>query len=125
MKIARKTLPIILTFILFGSAFGQNDENNMYTHCGSGIIMGRAKSLPKPSNAWTTCDCKYKNSEEIINVQIEIDENGNVTSAKAVSGHPFLQTESIKAALKSTFEPVKLSGKPVKITGVTVYKFLL
>ena len=37
-------------------------------------------------------------------VEVKIDKEGNVTSAKAVSGHPLLRAASEQAALKSTFE---------------------
>lgn len=60
-----------------------------------------------------------------VQVQLVIDESGNVIIANAVSGHPFLRSEAVKAALKAKFEPVVLSGKPIKVTGVIVYKFIL
>jgi TonB family protein len=123
MKITRKTLPIILIFVLCGLVFGQNDEKKMSAHCGSGIIMGRAKSLPKPSNAWTTCDCKYEKSEEVVSVQIEIDENGNVTSATTVSRHPFLRANAEAAARNSKFTQSFLNGKPQKTYSELTYIF--
>lgn len=38
-------------------------------------------------------------------VEIKIDKEGRVTSAKAVSGHPLLRKASEQAVLKSAFEP--------------------
>lgn len=65
------------------------------------------------------------NASGAVQVQITIDENGNVESAKAVSGHPLLWAESVKSALKSKWKPIELSGKPIKVTGVIVYNFSL
>jgi TonB family protein len=59
-----------------------------------------------------------------VNVEILIDEKGNVESAKAVSGHPLLHAESVKSALKAKFKPFTLSGTPVKVRGTIVYKFV-
>lgn len=57
------------------------------------------------------------------NVQVIIDKNGKVVSASAVSGHPLLRAAAVAAARSSKFTPPKLSGQPVKVTGIIVYKF--
>jgi protein TonB len=57
-------------------------------------------------------------------VQVVIDENGRVISAQAVSGHPLLQAVSVAAARNARFSPTKLSGQPVKVTGVITYNFV-
>jgi len=59
-----------------------------------------------------------------VSVQITIDENGNVISAHAVSGHPLLQAAAVGAARASKFTPTKLSGQPVKVSGVIIYNFV-
>ena len=53
-----------------------------------------------------------------------IDEQGNVASATAVSGHPLLRQASEQAALASKFSPTTLSGQPVKVAGIIVYNFV-
>ena len=55
---------------------------------------------------------------------VMIDENGNVMSAHAVSGHPLLQAAAVAAARASKFTPTKLSGQPVKVNGVIIYNFV-
>ena len=55
---------------------------------------------------------------------VTVDEDGNVISAAAVSGHPLLRAASVKAAREAKFAPVLLSGQPVKFTGVLVYNFV-
>ena len=59
-----------------------------------------------------------------VTVQVLIDENGGVISAKAVSGHPLLQAAAVAAARSSRFTPTKLSGQPVKVNGVIIYNFV-
>jgi protein TonB len=56
-------------------------------------------------------------------VQVLVDENGNVVSAHAVSGHPLLQAACVAAARNAKFSPTKLSGQPVKVSGVVTYNF--
>jgi protein TonB len=58
-----------------------------------------------------------------VDVQITIDEEGNVISAAAVSGHPLLRAAAVNAAKEAKFSPTRLSGQPVKVTGVLVYNF--
>lgn len=58
-----------------------------------------------------------------VNVQVTIDEQGNVISASAISGHPLLRAASENAARESKFAPTTLSGMPVKVTGIIVYNF--
>ncbi len=59
-----------------------------------------------------------------VNVKVTIDENGNIESAEAISGHPLLQAAGINAAYLSKFKPTILSGQAVKVSGIIVYKFL-
>ncbi len=59
-----------------------------------------------------------------VKVEVLLDEKGKAESAKVISGHPFFRAEAVKAALKSKFEPVRVSGKPVKTRGIIVYNFV-
>jgi protein TonB len=62
-------------------------------------------------------------AEGAVNVRVVVDESGNVISAQALSGHPLLQAAAVAAAKEAKFAPTRLSGSPVKITGVIVYNF--
>jgi TonB family protein len=59
-----------------------------------------------------------------VNVQVTIDEQGNVVSASAVSGHPLLRQAAEEAARNAKFAPTSLQGVPVTVTGVIVYNFV-
>jgi protein TonB len=60
-----------------------------------------------------------------VSIQVLIDEQGRVISAKAVSGSPFLTIEAQKAAMRARFSPTRLGDQPVKVSGVITYNFVL
>jgi TonB family protein len=49
-------------------------------------------------------------------IEVEIDKDGNVVSAKGISGHPLLQASSISVAKKWIFEKSVKLTKPLKTT---------
>ncbi|HEX6284573.1 MAG TPA: TonB family protein, partial [Pyrinomonadaceae bacterium] len=79
-----------------------------------GVLNGKAISLPKPQYPPIA---RAARASGTVVVQVLIDENGSVVSAKAVSGHPLLQAVAVAAARQARFSPTKLSGQPVKVTG--------
>ena len=86
-----------------------------------GVLNGKAISLPKPAYPPIA---RAAHASGTVVVQVLIDENGNVVSAHAVSGHPLLQAAAVGAAKSARFSPTKLSGQPVKVTGVIQYNFV-
>jgi len=86
-----------------------------------GVLNGKAINLPKPGYPPIA---RAAHAAGTVVVQVLIDENGNVVSAKAVSGHPLLQAVAVAAARQARFSPTKLSGQPVKVTGVIQYNFV-
>src|ERR1051325_124643 len=78
-----------------------------------GVLNGKAISLPKPAYPPIA---RAAHAAGTVVVQALIDENGNVVSAHAVSGHPLLQAAAVGAAKQARFSPTKLSGQPVKVT---------
>jgi TonB family protein len=58
-------------------------------------------------------------------VSVVIDETGRVIAAQAVSGHPLLQSASVKAAKDSTFMPTLVGGTPVKVLATITYSFVM
>lgn len=87
-----------------------------------GVINGQAVSLPKPNYPATAIAVRAQGK---VDVQVLIDENGKVISAKAVSGNPLFRDAAERAARIARFTPTKLSDVPVKVTGVIVYNFNL
>ena len=86
-----------------------------------GVLNGKAISLPKPGYPPIA---RAAHASGTVVVQVLIDENGNVVSAHAVSGHPLLTAVAVGAARQAKFSPTKLSGQPVKVTGVIQYNFV-
>jgi TonB family protein len=60
-----------------------------------------------------------------VRVQITIDEDGNVLSSKADSGHRLLRFYAESAARKSKFTPITFNNQPVVATGFIVYNFTI
>ena len=85
-----------------------------------GVVNGKAKYLPPPPYPPAA---RAVGAEGNVDVQVTIDENGNVISSHAVSGHPLLRQAAEKAAWNAKFTTTYLSRVPVKVTGVIVYKF--
>jgi TonB family protein len=56
-------------------------------------------------------------------IQVLIDENGKVLSARPVSGHPMLIPEAQRAAMQAKFSPTTLNGVAVKVSGMISYNF--
>ena len=86
-----------------------------------GVLNGKALQLPKPAYP---AIARAAHVSGTVVVQVLIDEEGNVVSARAVSGHPLLQATSVAAAREAKFEPTQLAGEPVKVTGVIHYNFV-
>ena len=86
----------------------------------AGVLNGKAISLPKPDYP---AEAKAAGAEGVVVIQVTIDEQGNVTEARALSGPRMLQEVSVNAALQAKFSPTLIQGEPVKVTGVIVYNF--
>lgn len=99
----------------------QQLENKGKTFSG-GVLNGKAISKPTPVYPPVA---KAAHAMGVVTVQVTIDENGNVISARAVSGHPLLQQSAVQAAYQAKFSPTLLSGQPVKVTGTLLYNFVL
>lgn len=88
---------------------------------GSGVLNGKAISLPKPAYPPAA---RAVRAGGTVSVQLTIDEDGNVATAEAIAGHPLLRNAAVTAARGAKFSPTTESGKPVRVTGVVVYNFV-
>lgn len=87
-----------------------------------GVINGKALMLPRPEYPTIA---KVVGAKGAVQVQVTIDEAGNVIFACALSGRKELHRASEIAAYKSKFAPTLLEGKAVRVIGVIVYNFAL
>ena len=87
-----------------------------------GVLNGKALSLPAPVYPETARRMRISGK---IEVEVIVDENGKVISARAISGPAMLRDVAVDAAVRARFTPTKLSGQPVKISGRIDYNFTL
>lgn len=87
-----------------------------------GVLASKAISKPAPPYPPIA---KAARAQGTVAVQVVIDEQGRVISAKATNGHPLLLRAAELAAYQARFTPTLLSGQPVKVTGVITYNFVL
>ncbi len=104
----------------FPPSKGCESERNRTLILSCGVCSQRAILLPKPRYP---AAASYVNASGKVNVEVLIDEAGNVQRAKAVSGHPLLRTAAIEAAQQAKFAPYLLGNKPVKVRTTIVYSF--
>ena len=85
-----------------------------------GVMTGKATNLPPPTYS---AAAKAVGAQGIVSVQITVDEEGKVISARALDGNVMLRASAVAAAWKARFNPTTLTGKPVKVTGIITYNF--
>lgn len=88
----------------------------------SQVLNSRALSLPRPNYPALARNIRLQGT---VNVQVLIDEEGRVISAKAVSGHPILIPDAQRAAMQARFSPTVIGDQAVKVSGVITYNFVL
>jgi TonB family protein len=58
-----------------------------------------------------------------VQVEVTVDENGNVIMAWPLSGHPLLKDCAWQAARGWKYKPAIFHGRPVKATGIITFNF--
>lgn len=99
-----------------------SEKVNLPQNVTVGELNSRAIRLIKPS--YPSAAIKMLKQGRVT-VQISIDENGNVTFAKANSGDRLLHFSAENAARKSKFTPVTFDNQTVRATGFIIYNFIL
>ncbi len=86
------------------------------------VLNGKAISLPRPAYP---AIAKTSEVQGTVRVHVLINEQGEVVSASATCGPPLLRAAAVTAAYGARFTPTRLSGRPVKVSGVINYNFRL
>ena len=111
--------------INFSAANAPPPANDTGAYAGrtisGGVLNGRAIALPKPRYP---AAARAVRASGAVQVQVLIDEDGNIFSATAVGGHPLLESASVTAACSSKFSPTLIAGQPVKVSGIITYNFV-
>jgi TonB family protein len=87
-----------------------------------GVLNGKALDLPMPSYPEVARRLRITG---LVQVDVVVDENGKVISAKVSSGPGSLRDVALQAALRARFSPTKLSGQSIKVFGQINYNFTL
>lgn len=58
-----------------------------------------------------------------VTVEVELNEEGDVTNAKATDGPKLLRNDAENAARRSKFNPILWNGLPIKAKGYIIYNF--
>jgi hypothetical protein len=82
-----------------------------------GVLNGKAIYLPLP-------EAPAGDASGTVMVQVLVDEQGTVVSARAVSGPAQLHVNAVNAAWLARFSPTTLMGEPVKVSGTLIYNFV-
>lgn len=99
----------------------ETSDPNVKGAISGGVMNRKAIMLPAPVYPPAA---KAVGAQGAVNVQVTVDEEGNVISAAAVSGHPLLRAAATKAAREARFSQTLLNGAPVKVSGILTYNFV-
>jgi TonB family protein len=95
---------------------------SMLNIVSGGVLNGKAISKPAPVYPPIA---KAARAQGTVVVQILVNEDGDVISATALSGHPLLQQAAVAAARQAKLSPTRLNGTPVRVSGTLTYNFVL
>ena len=83
-----------------------------------------SKAIEKPAPPYPPL-ARAARQQGAVAVQVVIDEQGQVISARALTGPPLLMQAAVQAAYRARFTQTVLNGQPVKVTGSITYNFVL
>ena len=85
-------------------------------------VQGSAIKKVEPVYPQNAKDAKI---EGPVQVEIAVNENGDVVKARAVNGNELLREAAVEAAKQWKFKPTELQGKPVEVNGLLTFHFTL
>jgi TonB family protein len=111
-----KSVRAITGFLCAGGSFEPRPEPSI----SGGNLTSKALVLPQPGYP-----AKAKDAGIYGNVEVEVvvETNGIVIWARPKGGHPLLREEVKKVVCKAQFSPSRITGIPLKVRGVIVYRF--
>lgn len=94
-----------------------NAEASAKRPVNGGVLNGKAIFLPKPIHPAGV------EATGVVVIEVTIDEYGNVSATRALSGPTPLQPAAMEAARQARFTPTYLMGEAVKVRGVITFSF--
>jgi TonB family protein len=104
-----------------GQEKAQGEQPTLVRKSG-GVLQGSATKRVSPAYPPLA---KAAQVSGIVVVEVTLDLEGNVESARAISGHPLLKEAAVAAARGWRFTPTLLSGVPVRVIGTINFNFNL
>jgi TonB family protein len=98
---------------------GQPEPPKIVRKAG-GVLQGSATKRVTPTYPALAKEARVSG---IVVVEVTVDEEGAVISARAVTGHPLLRDAAVDAARGWMFTPTRLNGVPVKVVGTITFNF--
>jgi TonB family protein len=85
-----------------------------------GVLQGSASKKVQPAYP---AIAKAASAKGAVQVQITVNESGEVIGARVINGHPLFRDAALQAAKQWRFKPTQISGVPVKTQGVLTFNF--
>ncbi|HEV3467780.1 MAG TPA: TonB family protein [Pyrinomonadaceae bacterium] len=87
-----------------------------------GLIGGRVKAQPRPRYP---VEARAARVTGAVVLKVTVDEAGAVEAVTPLCGPPPLARGAAESASQARYEPLVVGGKPVKFTGVVIYRYTL
>jgi TonB family protein len=87
-----------------------------------GVLQGFAIKKVQP---FYPAEAKAAQVQGAVQVQITINESGEVIEASAISGPQLLRDAATTAAKQWVFKPTEIEGRAVKVQGIVTFNFTL
>ena len=110
------------TFQMRTDEQGQRTPDASKAAIRAGALNGRALKGPQPVYPAVA---RAAGAQGRVMVEVVVNEDGKVESAKALDGHPLLRQAAVDAARQWEFAPTKLSNQPVKVAGRISFNFTM
>lgn len=89
---------------------------------GGGLMAGKLIGSPAPVYPAEAKSARIAGS---VIMKVTVDEAGRVIAVNTLCGHPLLAKGAEESIRRARYMPTLVGGKPVKITGVARYNFVL
>jgi TonB family protein len=100
--------------------YGRRDDDNTKWPVNTGVLNSKASLDALPAYPQKAKEMKI---EGRVEVQLLVNEDGEVIFANPQSGPEALWAEAVKAAVSARFPPLRVEDKPRKITGRIIFDF--
>ncbi|HKP71114.1 MAG TPA: energy transducer TonB [Pyrinomonadaceae bacterium] len=112
-------VPVRVTGTIVYNFVAVETESPVIKSSDHDVLNDKASDLP---NASYPAAARAVRAQGPVNVQVTVNESGQVISADAISGHPLLRASAVSAARNAKFSPTGQSGN---VVGILTYNFVL